>query len=62
MTVDQVLVQATWPTTVSAGMDANVEASLALRNFADDPVDAEVQVAFAPRNFDGPTLPCRRRR
>ncbi len=56
VTVDKVLVQAAWPTTASIGMNANVHAELALRNFGDEPLDAAVKVSFAPRNFDGPTL------
>ena len=51
-----VQVQATWPTTVTEGMDADVQARVTVRNFADEPVTATVQVTFAPRNFTGAEL------
>jgi beta-mannosidase len=53
VTVDDFRLQATWPTTVTTGADANVRAYVTLRHHANDPVEAQVTLTLTPRNFDG---------
>jgi beta-mannosidase len=56
ITINDVQISATWPSTLTLGLNPTVNVSIGLENHADTTIDAEISLNFIPKNHSGNSI------